>query len=260
MRKNSPKFNQMNKTAPENILVIDIGGSHVKGIIINSNLKVVYPYQKTPTPPNLKPATLMATIKTLTKNFTHFDKVAVGFPGYVKQGIVYTAPNLNDFAFRKFPLSEELAAFFNKPVRLVNDADLQGFALVKGKGFEMVITLGTGFGTALFMDGVLLPHLELAHLPVRKNYDYDDFLGDAALELEGDKKWNKKLKEVLDNFRTVFNFDHLYISGGNAKHINFALPEDISIESNRDGIKGGAVLWNAVETYSLKTIFPKSIA
>ncbi len=244
------------KKSDENILVIDIGGTNVKATILTTKGKVVQEYQKIETPENANPKKLMAAIKTLTKKFPPFDKIAIGFPGFIKQGVVFTAPNLDSRAFRKFNLSKEIATELKKPVRLVNDADLQGLALIKGKGLEMVITLGTGFGTALFMDGNLMPHLELAHLPVRKGQDYDDFIGDAALEKDGEKRWNKKLKEVLKTFKTVINYDHLYLSGGNTKHISFKLDDNISIENNREGIKGGLNLWQIKESYSVKTVNP----
>lgn len=247
--------NIMAKTA-EKILVIDVGGSHVKAIILDTKGKVVQEYQKVATPEKANPESLLSAIKELTKKFPPFDKVAVGFPGFIKQGVVFTAPNLDSKAFRNFNLSKEIAKELKKPVRLVNDADLQGFALIKGKGLEMVITLGTGFGTALFMDGNLLPHLELAHLPVRKGKDYDDFIGDAALKKDGDKKWNRKLKEVLQTFKTVINYDQLYLSGGNTRYINFKLDANISVENNRDGIRGGVFLWLIKDSYSVKTVNP----
>jgi polyphosphate glucokinase len=244
------------KETGDNILIIDIGGSNVKATILNTKGKIIQDYQKMATPDKANPQSILVAIKALTKKFPPYDKIAVGFPGFVKQGVVFTAPNLDSKAFKKFDLSKALATEFKRPVRLVNDADLQGFALIKGKGLEMVITLGTGFGTALFMDGNLLPHLELAHLPVRKGQDYDDFIGDGALKKDGEKKWNKKLKEVLNTFKTVVNYDRLYLSGGNTRYINFKLDDNISIENNRDGIKGGVVLWKVTDNYSVKTVNP----
>ncbi len=125
----------------------------------------------------------------------------------------------------------------------MNDADMQGLGIASGKGFEIVATLGTGFGTAFLNDGVLLPHLELAHHPVSKDRDYDEYIGEKALESEGAAKWNKRMKKVLDILKTVFNYDHLYLGGGNAQKIDFKLDSTISIVTNKDGIKGGARLW-----------------
>lgn len=240
----------------DRILTIDIGGSHIKATILNQKGESLHEYQKTETPEKANPKQVLKTIETLLKDFPAFDKIAVGFPGFVKKGVVFTAPNLNNKAFQNYNLAKEIAVKFNKPVRLVNDADLQGFALIKGKGLEMVITLGTGFGTALFMDGELLPHLELAHLPVRKGKDYDDFIGDAALEKDGIEKWNVKLKEVLKTFKTVINYDTLYLSGGNSRKINFKLDDNIKTVNNRDGIKGGAFLWQIKDSYSVFTVNP----
>jgi polyphosphate glucokinase len=132
-----------------------------------------------------------------------------------------------------------------RPARVVNDADLQGLGFAEGHGLEMVMTLGTGFGTALMLHGSLLPHLELAHLPVTKNKDYDAWIGEAALHRVGEKKWNRRMEKVIHTFRTVINYDRLYISGGNAKKLSFPLDSNIKIVSNREGIRGGARLWQS---------------
>jgi polyphosphate glucokinase len=140
-----------------------------------------------------------------------------------------------------------------KPVRIANDADMQGLGVVREQGLEMVITLGTGLGTALLLDGHLLPHLELAHHPIKKNKTYDDYIGDKALKKTGVKKWNKRMKNVLDILKTVFNYDRLYIGGGNSGKLNFKLDENIKIISNKDGIKGGAKLWQLDEALFMKS-------
>src|SRR5688572_31051215 len=98
---------------------------------------------------------------------------------------------------------------------------MQGLGVVSEKGLEMVITLGTGFGTSLLLDGHLLPHLELAHHPVTKNKTYDDYIGDNALKNIGNEKWNKRMKRVLGIIKTVINYDFLYIGGGNSRKLNF---------------------------------------
>ena len=246
----------MESNKKENFLAIDIGGSHIKATVLNSDGEMQFPYNKIPTPALANPENVIRAIKNLIKNYPPFDKISIGFPGYIKDGIVITAPNLDKQAWENYNLSKVLATELNKPVRLVNDADFQGLAVINRKGLEMVITLGTGFGTALFIDGKLLPHLELAHLPVRKNKDYDSFIGDKALEKDGLEKWNIKMKEVLTTFKTVINYDQLYLSGGNAKKISFKLDDNIKIVSNRDGIKGGAFLWATEDDYCVKTFHP----
>ena len=233
----------MRSEKKETYLAIDIGGTNIKSTVLNHDGELQFPYKKIETPALANPENVINAIKVLIKDYPSFDKISIGFPGYVKNGVVITAPNLDAKAWKNYDLSEVISSEFKKPVKLVNDADLQGLAVISRKGLEMVITLGTGFGTALFLNGQLLPHLELAHLPVRKNKDYDDFIGDKALLKDGEVKWNKKMKEVLKTFKTVINYDTLYISGGNAKKLTSKLDDNIKIVSNKDGIKGGAFLW-----------------
>lgn len=117
-------------------------------------------------------------------------------------------------------------------------------SLAKGKGFEMVITLGTGFGSAIINDGILLPHLEMSQHPITKNKNYNDYVGEAALLKIGKSKWNKRVEKVIGVLKTVFNYDHLFISGGNARLITFKLDKNVTIENNIDGIKGGSIVWS----------------
>ncbi len=245
------------KINPGNILSIDIGGTNVKACILSPEGTLLTPFRKKPTPEKSTPKAIVETIAQLTNDLTDFEKVAVGFPGYVKEGRVLTAPNLAKNKWTNIPLAREIADLFGKPVRLINDADQQGLGIVKGKGFEIVFTLGTGFGTSLLFDGELLPHLELAHLPVTKKQDYDDYIGDRGLEKVGKKKWNERLQYIIEIYKTVFNYDHLYIGGGNSDEIDFELDPNITLVSNKDGIKGGAHLWKAKEKYHIHTIYPE---
>jgi polyphosphate glucokinase len=129
-----------------------------------------------------------------------------------------------------------------RPVRIANDADVQGLGAVSGKGLELLITLGTGVGSSLFVDGNLA-HLEMGHHPFRKGKTYEDELGNAALKRKGVKKWNKHLLEAIAILRAVFNYDRLYIGGGNSKHMKPPLPANVQIVSNIDGLLGGVMLW-----------------
>jgi polyphosphate glucokinase len=227
----------------EKILSIDIGGSRIKGTILDIGGNMLMDYQRISTPKFAGPDNVMEGIVELSRNFKNFSKVSVGFPGYVRGGMVYTAPNLGTNKWRKIHLSDELSARLKKPVRVVNDADLQGLGVALGKGLEMVITLGTGFGTSLLLDGILLPHLEIGQHPFTRRKTYDQYIGNLALEDIGSEKWNKRLHNVISVLKTVFNYDHLFISGGNAKKITIHLDKNITLVSNIDGIKGGAKLW-----------------
>lgn len=227
----------------EKILSIDIGGSRIKGTILDINGNMLTDYQRLTTPKFAGPDNVMEGIIELSRNFKIFHKVSVGFPGYVRGGMVYTAPNLGTDKWRKIHLGDELSARMKKPVRVVNDADLQGLGVALGKGLEMVITLGTGFGTSVLLDGILLPHLEIGQHPFTRRKSYDQYIGNLALEDVGLEKWNKRLHKVISVLKTVFNYDRLFISGGNAKKITIHLDKNITLVSNIDGIKGGAKLW-----------------
>ena len=189
------------------------------------------------------PTNLINTIKNLVKRLPEFDRVSVGFPGYVKNGVIITAPNLGTDFWKNVDLKKMLEGELGKPVGVVNDADMQGLGVVTGKGFEMVITLGTGFGTALLQDGYLLPHLELAHHPFARKSTYDDYVGEKAFIKVGKEKWNKRMQKVITVLKTVFNYDCLYIGGGNAKNLTLPIESNMKLVSNKDGIKGGARLW-----------------
>lgn len=224
-------------------LSIDIGGSHIKATILNTKGELQIDYKRVDTPSPAIPENVIKTIKNLVKGFPQYDRISVGFPGYVKSGTILTAPNLGTDVWKNVNLAKRLQDELGKPVRVVNDADMQGLGVVSGRGLEMVVTLGTGFGTAILQDGYLLPHLELAHHPVKKKDSYDEYIGERAFEKEGKEKWNKRMQKVLKILKTVFNYDYLYIGGGNAKNLDFSLDNNIKIVSNKDGIKGGARLW-----------------
>jgi polyphosphate glucokinase len=146
--------------------------------------------------------------------------------------------------WRDFPLVARLEQRWQKPARMLNDAEVQGFGVIAGKGLECVLTLGTGFGSAVYRDGELMPHLELGQHPVWKSKTYDQYLGAAALKRKGRIRWNRRVKRMLVIVRTLLNFDRLYLGGGNARKIDFELPADVTIVSNEAGITGGIRLWD----------------
>jgi polyphosphate glucokinase len=238
------------------ILALDVGGNNLKATVLDQDGKLLQAYKKVPTPKNATPDNVVEAIQTLVTGFQHYDKISVGFPGYIKKGIVHTAPNLGTNAWKGVNLNKLIADALHKPVRIVNDADMQGLGVVSGEGLEMVITLGTGMGTALLLDGNLVPHLEMAHQAMTKKKTYDDYIGDRALKKIGKRKWNKRMKRVLKMLRVVFNFDRLYIGGGNADKLTFNPGEHVTIITNQDGIKGGARLWQLDENLFMKVNHP----
>jgi polyphosphate glucokinase len=225
------------------ILAIDIGGTGLKAAILNGEGELLTERVRVETPLACTREDLLGALTKLVEPLEGFHCVSVGFPGVVRNGKIITAPNLGTEELGGFDLAEALRERLSTPVRVINDADMQGCGAIEGKGLEMVITLGTGFGSALFMDGQLAPHLEIAHLPFRRGKDYDQQVGEKARKKIGSKRWNRRVQQAIETLRALTHFDKLYIGGGNAKRINFELAPDVKIISNEAGLKGGAWLW-----------------
>jgi polyphosphate glucokinase len=240
-----------------NILAIDIGGSHIKCIILNAQGEGQTEYRRMPTPLQSTPEAVIFTVLELVKGLAEYEKISIGFPGYVRNGTVYTAPNLGTEHWAQFDLGQQISNKLGKPTRLINDADQLGLGVVSGKGYELAVTLGTGVGTAIVMDGMLLPHLELAHHPISKGRDYDEYVGSKAMEKEGKEKWNKRVAKVLSVIKVVFNYDRLYLGGGGVKSLTIQLEQNIHLFNNQDGIKGGARLWEMKDGYHITTNYPQ---
>jgi polyphosphate glucokinase len=234
-------------------LAIDIGGTGIKAALLDGSGEIVGQPVRVATPSKpVPPAELLRAIDEAAAPVGEFDRVSVGFPGYVRSGRILTAPNLGTALLAGYDLQSSLAAHWGKPVRVLNDADVQGYGAIRGEGIEMALTLGTGAGTAIFRDGQLMPHLELAHHPVRGRKTYDEYIGNAALMRKGKKIWNKRLARVIDILRSLVHFDHLYLGGGNSRHVTLKLPPDVSIVPNVDGLLGGIALWRAEKAAAAK--------
>src|SRR4030088_3127522 len=102
-----------------------------------------------------------------------------------------------------------LAEALGKPVRMLNDASIQGLGVITGRGLECVLTMGTEMGFALFQDGQIAPHLELSQHPIRKRKTYDEYVGEVALETVGRWRWTKRVRNIIGIFETVINYDML---------------------------------------------------
>jgi polyphosphate glucokinase len=131
------------------------------------------------------------------------------------------------------------------PVRLLNDAEIQGFGIVRGRGLELVLTLGTGAGTALFRNGELMPHLELAQHPLRAGKTYNDYIGDAVLQKKGAERWSRHVRRAIKTLYALLHYDVLYLGGGNAAKV-LGLPPAVEVASNDAGITGGVMLWQGL--------------
>lgn len=225
-------------------LVVDIGGSGVKALLLDPQGSPVSDRHREPTPRPARPGPVVDLIVDLAARTGGFDRVSVGFPGVVTDHVVKTAVNLHS-DWVDFPLGRELEVRLERRVRVANDADVQGLGVVQGRGVELVLTLGTGMGSALFVDGRLVPNLELAHHPFRKKRTYEEYVGRAALDGVGAKRWAKRVVRVLETLHPIFNPRRIYVGGGNAKKLDPGkLPRDVEVVPNVAGLLGGYKLWD----------------
>ena len=223
-------------------LAVDVGGTGVKGILLNEKGRPLSERERIETPQPATPTAVLEVMDSIARKLGAYDRVSVGFPGVVKHGATLTAHNL-DPQWIGFDLQKVLSRRWRKPVRVANDAAVQGFGAIHGKGVELVITLGTGFGSSLFIDGRLVPGLELAHHPWQKGKTYEEYLGRKGLTKYGRKRWNKLVRKAIEQIEALFNCDQLYIGGGNAMKVDFALPSHVTRVPNEDGLLGGVALW-----------------
>lgn len=243
-------------------LSFDVGGTGLKASVLSRHGELTHEPVRIPTPYPLRPEKLVVSLSQLAEGLPRYQRVSVGFPGMVRSGHVLSAPHFVspegpggkpnaqlEAAWHRFDLEGALGKALGCPCRVANDADVQGAALVEGKGLELVVTLGTGVGTALFWRGKLAPHLELAHHPLSKGgRTYNEVLGEAARKKAGNKKWNARVATTIDVLKALFFYDHLYIGGGNSAHVKLKLPDDVSLADNTAGILGGIKLWERSES------------
>ena len=224
-------------------LAIDIGGTGIKALLLDQRGAPLTERARVETPRPATPAAVLHAIWALIEPLGEFDRISVGFPGVVVDSVTKTAPNLHD-DWHDFALGKALADGTRRPVRVLNDAGVQGYGVIEGKGLEMVITLGTGMGCAIYLNGLYVPNLELAHHPFKKGKTYEEYVGGKALKKIGKKKWNRRVREVVDQVLPIWNPRRLYLGGGNAKHLHLELPAVCTITPNVAGLLGGIALWH----------------
>jgi polyphosphate glucokinase len=241
---------------PLDTLAIDIGGTGLKASVLDATGQMEHARVRVDTPYPLSPQKLVLELQSLIVELPPFERASVGFPGMVRRGRILSAPHFVSpdgpggppapklvRAWQRFDLAAALEEVTGRPTKVANDADLQGAAVIKGEGFELVITLGTGVGTAFFMDGQLMPHFEFAHHPLRKGESYNEVLGEAARKKAGNKKWKARVFETVEVLRALCFFDHCFIGGGNSMRLGNDLPDEVSLVDNSAGILGGIKLW-----------------
>ncbi|HWD52453.1 MAG TPA: ROK family protein [Acidimicrobiales bacterium] len=238
-------------------LAVDVGGTGLKASVLDADGAMVADRVKVPTPYPIPPDKLVTTLGKLVAPLPKAERASVGFPGMVRAGLVLSAPHFSckhgpgsavddELAalWSNFDLTTALTEAFGMPTKVANDADVQGAAVVSGNGLEFVMTLGTGFGSGLFYEGRLMPHLEIAHQPFRKGETYNDQIGEAARKEIGEERWNRRVQKAIRNMRALMFFDHLYIGGGNSRRlVRDDLDDDVTIVDNTAGILGGIKLW-----------------
>jgi polyphosphate glucokinase len=242
-------------------LAFDIGGTGLKAAVLDVSGSLVGERVRVETTYPLPPDKLVADLVGLAGQLSGYERISAGFPGYVRAGHVLSAPHfitksgpetkvLPELvkAWDHFDLAGALDKALGKPTRLANDADMQGSAVVSGKGVELVITLGTGLGSAVFENGVLTPHLELAHHPLWQDKTYNEYVGEAARKEIGGKRWNKRVGKTIDTLRALLFFDHLWVGGGNSAKVTLDLPADVTLVDNSAGLRGGIALWATQKT------------
>ena len=236
-------------------LAIDVGGSGLKATVLSPDGEMLSERARRETPYPCTPPVLLDELETLAATQPAYDRVSVGFPGAIRRGRVREVPAFSRRGPGKppdpelvaqwagFELEAALSERFGQPTRVANDADVQGCAVISGHGMELVITLGTGIGCAVFFDGVLLPHMELSH-GTFGGTSIEVACGDNERQKIGKEKWRKRVLEALDAFEAMVLPDHLYIGGGNAKKLD---PDTIgpnrTIVPNISGLLGGIALW-----------------
>jgi polyphosphate glucokinase len=217
------------------ILVIDVGGTHVKVRATGQRKRLIIP-----SGPRLTAQKMVAAVRKLTMGWA-YDGVSIGYPGAVLHGRIVSEPhNLGSgwvgFAWQKA---------FGRPVKVINDAAMQALGSYQKKRM-LFLGLGTGLGAAMIVDGLLEP-MELAHLPYRKGRTYEDYVGDKGLKRLGKKRWRRHVNDVVTRLKVALEADYVVLGGGNARLIK-KLPADARLGDNANAFRGGYRLWAMEQT------------
>lgn len=238
-------------------LGIDCGGSGIKGSVLDDEGEMIADRVRIQTPYPMPPKRFVSVLKRIAKQMPHYDRVTVGMPGMIRNGVVVRTPHYPNVAgpytkkdpalveaWKDWDVQSALTAAFDRPTRVLNDAEVQGAAVIVRQGLEVMFTLGTGLGCAVYDNGRLAPHLELSHAPIRKDATYDTWIGIHKLRELGPRKWSERMLGVVEGLRPVFCWDHVYVGGGNARRLTISLGDDVTIVPNVAGIIGGVRAWD----------------
>ena len=218
------------RRAPRRILVIDVGGTHVK-FCVDGRGRIF----KFPSGPELGPGRMTAKVLKRAAGAA-YDAVSIGYPGLVFHGRIAAEPHNLGEGWMGF----DFAAAFGKPVRIVNDAAMQAIGSYRG-GRMLFLGLGTGLGATLIIDGVVEP-TEIGHMPYRKGRTFEDFLGEHGRRRLGTRKWRRAVLDVVAHLEAALEADYVVLGGGNAARLK-KLPTGVRRGDNRNAFIGGERLW-----------------
>ncbi len=241
-------------------LAVDCGGGGIKASVLDAAGTMHAPPVRVPTPYPLPPDRLVDVVADVAARLPRAHRATLGMPGMIRHGVVIATPH---YVTRSGPRSAvdpalverwagfDVAAALTRrlavPTLVLNDAEVHGAGVVSGSGLELVLTLGTGLGSALFDGGLLAPHLELSHAPVRRGTTYDGWLGEHERRRLGDGLWSRRVLRAVEGLRPVVLWDRLYLGGGNARRVRpvalAGMGDDVVVVPNTAGIVGGVRAW-----------------
>jgi polyphosphate glucokinase len=213
------------------ILVLDVGGTHVKCVATDHRKPV-----KFKSGPKLTPQGMVKIVRKITKGW-RFDALSIGYPGVVRRDKIVREPHNLGAGWVGF----DFHAAFGRPVKIINDAAMQALGGYEG-GKMLFLGLGTGLGSALIVDGVIAA-MELGHLHYSDGHTYEEYLGKRGRARLGDKKWRSIVGKVVKGFRKALLPDYIVLGGGNAAHLK-QLPPHTRRGDNADAFLGGFRLWD----------------
>ena len=222
------------------VLVIDVGGTHVKVLATGHRQRVEFPSGR-----KMTPAKMVATVRAVG---WRYDAVSIGYPGAVVHGRPITEPRHLGSGWVGFDFKKA----FGRPVKIVNDAAMQALGSYQG-GRMLFLGLGTGLGSALIVDGVVEP-MELAHLPYKQGRSYEDYVGLAGLKRLGKKQWRHQVTKVVQQLKTAVQADYVVLGGGNARLLK-KLPPRTRVGDNAKAFQGGYRLWTKLYSGSTRKRF-----